>query len=46
MIPNNRPGSEAYDGLIEKSREDLRKTGCAVRNFWNEDVVERAKSCG
>ena len=41
--PIHRPGSEEYDDLIEKSREDLRKTGCATfENFWNEDVVERA----
>eukprot|EP00938_MAST-03A_sp_MAST-3A-sp1_P004082 g4082.t1 len=41
--PIHRPGSKEYDDLIEKSREDLRKTGCATfENFWNDEVVERA----
>ena len=43
--PIDRPGSKEYDVLIEKSRQDLRRTGCATfEDFWNKDVVEQAVS--
>ena len=41
--PIDRPGSKEYDVLIEKSRQDLKRTGCATfEDFWNKDVVEQA----
>ena len=41
--PIDRPGSKEYDVLIEKSRQDLKRTGCATfEDFWNADVVEQA----